>query len=124
MNPNTKKALDELCSQISFMAQGCFQMLGHDTVSKVCSACIDLQQALAEDKPHSTNRKYLMAIRVNADDGGAMEGNFAFEIGDELLTARHLEIVKERYCAAASAARGSKLTPEKAIVFSVIALEA
>ncbi len=68
-----------------------------------------------------SNRKYLVAIKVNADDGSLVEGNTSFDT-DEPLTARHLEIVKKRYCSDA-AAKGFKCSPEKAVVYAVIPLD-
>lgn len=68
------------------------------------------------------NRKYLLAIKVNADNGSVVEGNYGLET-DEPLTARHLEIMKERYCSELNS-KGIKCSPEKAVVYAVIPLDA
>jgi len=70
------------------------------------------------------NRKYLVAIKVNSDNAfnTIVEGNTLFNT-DEPLTARHIETVKERYCSEATS-KGIKCSPEKAVVYAVIPLDA
>jgi hypothetical protein len=68
------------------------------------------------------NRKYLVAIKVNADNGLVVEGNSSFDT-DEPMTARHIEILKERYCSDVTAS-GIKCSPKKAVVYAVIPLDA
>lgn len=65
--------------------------------------------------------KYLVAIKVVAEDGNVTEGSIEASI--DTLTAKALRNVSDEYCAALRR-RGVICSDEKALVYSAIRLEA